>query len=354
MTETTPAYVEVLGLWPETDVQVKFLLRGNICSDGRVYWNVDELLQHLTGNGKLRVARWFQREGRGFLESIGGHNSDHYCRSHLAARQSPVEGERSFQEFSLSTLGVLRLCLWWVAGRSTQTSRNRAEPMLRFLLSAWLQLHDFSTIPLTFPEHISEQCHHKHQGGMCLHLHSVISTMSNSTVEPQLRQTQLLYAFLNYECLACRAAATTEVERLASCVNTRAIAGVFPTDAALSVNAYVTRGRKRRMDAHVRSQALGGNDEKRTRTKIGMQLFVPRARQLVWESENLRGLMSAGLRAFESLFSASVAFDASRMSKPSEETIAFLFQDCTSRVSTWLPVQRQTSKLGVSHGWTEL
>eukprot|EP00971_Amphidinium_carterae_P333944 6468979-Amphidinium_carterae.1 len=157
--------------------------------------------------------------------------------------------------------------------------------------------------------------------------------------DPVQRQTSFLINCLSYDCASCQELVKSELERLALLVNQRAAASEYSSDVSMSVSAYVERGRKRRIDAHVRTHVLSSDTAKRSRTKIGMRVFVPRSRQFAWESEHLRACLTAGSTQFLELHSASIAFDASRMSKPSEETIAFLFQDCSSRLSTWLPVQ---------------
>eukprot|EP00971_Amphidinium_carterae_P202745 4023399-Amphidinium_carterae.1 len=339
MSATRPAYVEINGLWPETGKPLKFLLKGTLFEDGGVFWNTDLLLQQLSGNTAIRVARRYSREGKPFLDSLGERPTDHYCRSHLAARKTPIESERTTQEFTLSTLGVLRLCLWWSAARATVESKKRAEPLLRCILAAWMDSADYVRWPVPLLDHVVSRCDHKAQGGICLHVQTVLHALDGTQAEPLERQTQLLLRYLQYDCLSCQAGALAEVERLAACVQTRARANVYKTDIGVAVASYVERGSKRRVDAHVRSAVISAPPLKRARTKLGMQVFVPRSRQLAWEAEHLRGLLTAATAQFEGLDSASVAFDGSRMSKPSEETLAFLFQECKTRLSTWLPIQ---------------
>eukprot|EP00971_Amphidinium_carterae_P340701 6479152-Amphidinium_carterae.2 len=337
MSRTRPAYVEINGWWPDSGKPLKFLLKGTLFDDGGVFWNTDILLQQLSGNSAIRVGRWYSREGKPFLDSLGEHARDHYCRSHLAARKTPIESERTTQEYTLSTLGVLRLCLWWSAARATVDSKKRGEPLLRCILAALMDGADYVRWPVPLLAHVVSRCDHQAQGGVCLHVQTLLHDMDATQTEPLERQTQLLMRYLQYECLSCQEGALAEVERLSACVNARAVQGAYKTDIALAVSSYVERGSKRRVDAHVRSAVISAPPLKRARTKLGMQVFVPRARQLAWEAEHLRGMLTAATARFESLDSASVAFDGSRMSKPSEETLAFLFQECKTRLTLGYP-----------------
>eukprot|EP00971_Amphidinium_carterae_P008466 167141-Amphidinium_carterae.1 len=296
-----PAYVRVSGHLPGTGAEHKFLLTSTIFNDGSALWHADQLLQHLSGNDKLRVGRWFSREGSGI--------------------ELNILPERTTQEFSLST--VIRLCMW-AAGGATKALKQRARPFLQFLLSALLRAGDCTTLPLRLPVPVTDMCTHQ-----SLH----VQTSSSTPVD---LQTSLFFSYMHFDCVACQSAAGPEVRRIAALVRARAQSGGYASDVGLAVPAYVERGVKRRMDSHACAQ----------RTRIGMEIVVTRhgARQHAGESEQLRSLLATGLTSFQTLHSASVAFDASRMSKPSEETVAFLFQDCSSGVTAWLPVQACLTK----------
>eukprot|EP00971_Amphidinium_carterae_P340558 6478976-Amphidinium_carterae.1 len=247
MSETTPAYVPVHGRWTQTSLPLQFLLRGTIFSDGCVYWNADELLQQLSDNPKLRVARWFSREGKAFLEHLGGSRSEHYLRSHLAARNAALPAERTTQEFSMSSLALFKLCLWWSAARSTSASKSRGQPMLAALIASLLSSDDLVRFPVRLHHHVLDKCDHRCQAGVCLHVQTVLHGVETEDTDPLQRRVRLLLSFLHYDCKACHAGAASELDRLATCVNERARASTYSTDVSLSVNAYTDRGRKRRI-----------------------------------------------------------------------------------------------------------
>eukprot|EP00971_Amphidinium_carterae_P111847 2215421-Amphidinium_carterae.2 len=267
-----PAYVRVCGYWPGTGAELKFLLTGTIFSDGALFWHADQLLQHLSGNEKLRVGRWFSREGAGFMQQIGGKLGGHFCRSHQASSKTPLDTERTTQEFSLSTEALIRLCLWWAAGRATKASKQRARPFLQFLLSALLQPGDCTTLPLRLPAPVTDMCTHQSQAGICLHVQTIAHDIAGSSSTPMDLQTSLFFSYMHFDCVACHTATGSEIKRIAALVHARALSGGYASDVGLAVSAYVERGVKRRIDAHVRAGILAGEMRKRQRTRIGMEV----------------------------------------------------------------------------------